>query len=314
MTRAHKLINLAGVVLPPLGIVVGATLLWGDLVGPHDIAIMLAMYVITGLGITIGFHRMLTHRAFKTSAPVRGFWSVAGSLAVQGSPLKWVADHRKHHAFSDEEGDPHSPHLAAEEGFRGMVKGFVHAHIGWLFSDVGQADVQRYAPDLASSRFHRWIDRNYLVPVLATLLIPTLLGWAITGTWTGAVTGLLWGGAVRIFLLHHVTWSINSVCHMFGRRRFETDDESRNVFWLAPLSFGEAWHHNHHTFPTSAFHGLKRWEVDPAGYVIRAMERTGLIWDVVRVSPEKQAAKLMTAARDSAAGATGATRRPATGA
>jgi stearoyl-CoA desaturase (Delta-9 desaturase) len=311
MTRAHKLINLAGVVLPPLGILVGAVVLWGDLVGPHDLVILLAMYTITGLGITIGFHRMLTHRAFKTSAPVRGFWSVAGALAVQGSPLKWVADHRKHHAFSDEEGDPHSPHLAAEDGIRGMIKGFVHAHIGWLFSDVGQADVQRFAPDLAGSRFHRWIDRNYLVPVLVTLAIPTLLGWAITGTWAGAFSGLLWGGAVRIFLLHHVTWSINSVCHMFGRRRFETDDESRNVFWLAPISFGEAWHHNHHTFPTSAFHGLRRWEIDPAGYVIRGMERLGLIWDVVRVSPEKQAAKLAAAAKASAPGASPG--RPATG-
>jgi stearoyl-CoA desaturase (delta-9 desaturase) len=313
MTRAHKLINLAGVVLPPLGILVGAVLLWGSLIGPHDVVIMVAMYLITGLGITVGFHRMLTHRAFKTSAPVRAFWSLAGSLAVQGSPLKWVADHRKHHAFADEEGDPHSPHLAAEEGWRGMLKGLVHAHIGWLFSDVGQADERRYAPDLASSRLHRWIDRNYLVPVLATLLIPTALGWAITGTAAGALSGLLWGGAVRIFLLHHVTWSINSICHMFGRRRFETDDESRNVFWLAPISFGEAWHHNHHTFPTSAFHGLKRWEIDPAGYVIRAMEKTGLIWDVVRVSPEKQAAKLMSAAGSAGAGASGATRAPVAG-
>jgi stearoyl-CoA desaturase (delta-9 desaturase) len=215
-------------------------------------------------------------------------------MAVEGSVITWVADHRKHHAFTDIDGDPHSPHLAGP-GFFGAVKGLFHAHIGWLFETVGQADRQRFAPDLVKDRALQVIDKLFFLWVTLTFAIPFALGWIIGGDLEAGLWALLWGGVVRVFLLHHVTWSINSVCHFFGRKRFNIEDESRNVFWLAPLSMGEAWHHNHHAFPTSAFHGLRPLErlADPTGLVIALLEKLGIVWNVVRVSPERQAAKAL---------------------
>jgi stearoyl-CoA desaturase (delta-9 desaturase) len=285
-------VNLIAVVLPLAAFAAAPVLLWNSIVGWHDIAILGSLYVITGLGITVGFHRLFTHRSFKTHRPVRYLLAVCGSLALQGSVIKWVADHRKHHTFADEDGDPHSPHLNGP-GVRGALAGLFHAHVGWLFDSVGQADRQRYARDLLDDPGMRAIDRAWPALAIGTFVLPFALGYALAGTFAGALTALLWGGLVRVFLLHHVTWSINSVCHFFGRRRFETDDHSTNVFWLAPLSFGESWHHNHHTFPTSAFHGLRWWEVDPSALVIRAMERLRLAWDVVTVSPERQREKAL---------------------
>jgi stearoyl-CoA desaturase (delta-9 desaturase) len=249
------------------------------------------MYLLTGLGITIGFHRHLTHNAFSSPGPMRYTLAVLGSMAVQGPVIHWVADHRKHHAFTDRDGDPHSPH-GHGEGWRAALAGLWHAHMGWLFEEVGQADMRRYAPDLLEDRGMRLIDRWFLWIVGVSLAIPFALGYAIGGTLEAALLALLWGGLVRIFLLHHVTWSINSICHFFGRRRFDTEDESRNVFWLAPFSFGESWHHNHHAFPRSAHHGLRPWELDVGGLVISGMERVGLARDVVRISPERQRQKL----------------------
>lgn len=292
MTRMHRASNLVGVILPPLGVLAAIVLLWNTLVDWTDIALLAGMYAATALGITIGFHRLLTHRAFETSRPVRDVLAVLGSMAVQGPVISWVADHRKHHAFTDEEGDPHSPHLHGGEGIGGAIRGLWSAHIGWLFSEQGRAERRRYAPDLCDDGDLAFIDRMFLWWVGLGLAIPFAIGWAVGGTLAAGLTGLLWGGLVRTFMGHHVTWSINSVCHFFGTRRFATGDESRNVFWLAPLSFGEAWHHNHHAFPRSAFHGLRRREVDPAGAVIRAMEKAGLVWNVVRVSPEQQEARL----------------------
>jgi stearoyl-CoA desaturase (delta-9 desaturase) len=291
VSRAHKIGNIVGVFLPVAAFVGALVLLWEEFVGPVDLAVLAAMYVATGLGVTVGFHRLLTHRAFDTFRWLRATFAVLGSMSVQGPVIHWVADHRKHHAYTDEDGDPHSPHV--EGGLRGLW----HAHVGWLFSLAGRAEPERYARDLVADPLMRAISRLFPGWVALGLAIPFGIGYAVTGTLRGALIGLLWGGLVRIFLLHHVTFAINSVCHFFGRRRFATDDESRNVFWLALPSFGEAWHHNHHAFPTSAFHGLRRREVDPGGLVIRGLERLGLAWNVVRPSRERQAEKALAATR-----------------
>ena len=307
MTRLHKFVNLIGVAVPPAALIVAIVLLWHKAIGPFELALMIVLYFVTGFGVTLGFHRMFTHRAFETSRAVRAILAVLGSMAVEGSVITWVADHRKHHAFTDIDGDPHSPHLSGP-GLMGAIKGLWHAHVGWLFESVGQADRERFAPDLVKDRTLQVIDKLFFLWVAIGLAIPFGLGWAVGGTLGAAVTALLWAGFVRVFLLHHVTWSINSVCHFFGRQRFDIEDESRNVFWLAPFSFGEAWHHNHHAFPTSAFHGLKLWEkfTDPTGALIIVLEKTGIIWNVVRISPERQTAKLKSAVSGAASGVAGA--------
>jgi stearoyl-CoA desaturase (delta-9 desaturase) len=294
MSRAHKIINLIGVPAPFVGLIAAVILLWNRAVGPLELGLLVGLYIVTCLGVTLGYHRMFTHRAFESSRAFKAVVAVLGSMAVQGSVITWVADHRKHHAFTDQEGDPHSPHLSGP-GFWGSVKGLWHAHMGWLFESVGTADRYRFAPDLVKDRGLRVIDKMFGFWVTLSLLIPFALGWIVGGTFLTALTALLWGGLVRVFLLHHVTWSINSVCHFFGRRRFDIEDESTNVFWLAPLSMGESWHHNHHAFPTSAFHGLRFWErlADPTGVLIALLEKVGLVWNVVRVSPERQAAKAL---------------------
>ncbi len=301
VSRAHKISNLVAVALPPVAVVTAIVLLWNEAVGPTELGLMVGLYMVTGLGVTLGYHRMLTHRAFESSRAFRAAIAVLGGMAIEGSVITWVADHRKHHAFTDQEGDPHSPHLSGP-GFAGAVKGLWHAHVGWLFESVGSAERERFAPDLVKDRMMAVIDRLFFVWAVLSFVIPFGLGWAIGGGVGAALSALLWGGLVRVFLLHHVTWSINSVCHFFGRRRFDVEDESRNVFWLAPMSMGEAWHHNHHAFPTSAFHGLRLWEriADPTGLVIEMLERLGLVWNVVRISPERQAAKLARTASDAA--------------
>ena len=236
---------------------------------------------------------MLTHRSFQTYKPLEYLLAFLGSMAVQGPVIAWVADHRKHHAHTDEEGDPHSPHVGHGDGILGALHGLWYAHMGWLFDAHGRADGEKYARDLVEDRGMTLMSRQFLSIVLIGLLIPAGLGYLLTGgTLKGAITGLIWGGLVRIFMLHHVTWSINSVCHFFGRRRFDVEDHSTNVFWLALPSFGESWHHNHHAFPRSAVHGLKWWEVDTSAMVIRAMKRLHLAWNVVEITPERQAQKM----------------------
>jgi stearoyl-CoA desaturase (delta-9 desaturase) len=300
MTRSHKIANLIGVGAPPLALIVAIVLLWHRAIGPLELGLMIGLYVVTAFGVTLGYHRMFTHRAFEASRPFRAVVAVLGSMAVEGSVITWVADHRKHHAFTDQDGDPHSPHLSGP-GFIGAVRGQWHAHNGWLFESVGTAERERFAPDLLKDRVVRTVDKLFFFWVGLSFVIPFALGWIVGGGLGTALTALLWGGLVRIFLLHHVTWSINSVCHFFGRRRFDIDDESRNVFWLAPFSMGEAWHHNHHAFPTSAFHGLRLWEriADPTGLLIALLEKIGVVWNVVRVSPDRQAAKALPSARGS---------------
>ena len=308
MSRTHKIVNLIGVPLPLVGLAVAIVLLWNRMIGPLELVLLAVFYVITAMGITLGFHRMFTHRAFESSRTFRAVVAAMGSMAVQGSVITWVADHRKHHAFTDQDGDPHSPH-GHGPGFSGAVKGLWHAHVGWLFESVGTAERERFAPDMVKDRTMRVMDKLFFLWVVLGFAIPFALGWIIGGSLGTALTALLWGGFVRVFLLHHVTWSINSVCHFFGRKRFDIEDESRNVFWLAPLSMGEAWHHNHHAFPTSAFHGLRFWErmADPTGLVIALLEKLGLVWNVNRVSPDRQAAKMLPAGAGSPSGAKSAT-------
>jgi stearoyl-CoA desaturase (delta-9 desaturase) len=290
MSKIERYANLTAVLLPFAAFIAAIALLWNSYVGPADLAIFGFMYLVTAFGITIGFHRMLTHRAFDAPKPVRYTLATLGSMAVQGPVIDWVADHRKHHAFTDEEGDPHSPH-GHGGGLKGALHGLYHAHMGWLLVTQGTAEKRRYAKDLLKDRGLRKINRNFPWLVLAGLLIPAGLGYALTGTALGALTGFLWGGLVRVFLVHHVTWSINSVCHFFGRRRFDIEDQSTNVFWLALPTLGESWHHNHHAFPRSARHGLRWWEIDVSGLVIRGMEKTGMARNVVTIAPDRQKQK-----------------------
>ena len=267
--------------------------MWNAQLHWYDLVVLVVTYIPIGLGITVGLHRHLTHRSFETSPFLRGTLAALGAAAIEGPVTSWVADHRKHHAFSDELGDPHSPHVAHGGGWRGVLRGLVHAHVGWLFKHDQRAAKERFAPDLLADPVIRFVDRWNLLWIALGLAFPFCLGWLLSGSIDGALTGLLWGGAVRVFILHHATYSINSICHTFGRRRFATGDESRNVPWLSVLSLGEAWHNNHHAFPTSAFHGLGRWQVDPSALVIRALERAGLVWNVVRVSEQRQLAKTL---------------------
>ncbi len=292
MTRTERNVNVAGVLIPFLAVIAAGFLAWGHALHAWDLVIFAVCYLITGLGITVGFHRLLTHRAFETYRPIRYGLAIAGSAAVEGPVLDWVADHRKHHTFPDQEGDPHSPHVGGGAGVRGMITGLWHAHVGWLWETNGQAEKRRYCPDLLQDPTMRAIHRRFPLIVFATLAVPFAAGWAWGGSLTTGLEALVWAGLVRIFLVHHVTWSINSICHVFGSRRFETEDQSTNVFWLALPSLGEAWHHNHHAFPRSAFHGLRWYELDPSGWLILALQRAGLAWDVVRVNPEREQAKL----------------------
>jgi len=281
---------------PPAALVVGGWLAWGGTLHWQDLVVLAITYTLTGLGITVGYHRLFTHRSFKTTRWVRALLAVLGSMAVEGPLLEWVATHRKHHRFSDQAGDPHSPHTDHAPGWRGTLHGLWHAHMGWMFRGKDMPNPARYAKDLLADHDLHLISDTFPLWVLAGLAIPFGLGVALTGSVVGGLTGLLWGGAVRILVLHHATFSINSLCHSFGRRPFNTRDQSRNLAWLAPLAFGEAWHNNHHAFPTSAQHGLRRWEIDPGAWLIAALERSHLAWDVIRISPARQQAKRASAA------------------
>lgn len=285
MTRTDKIANLLAIVLPFAGVLAAIVLLWNRAVDGIDLAIFAAMYVVTGFGITVGFHRLFTHRSFATTPTLERALAIAGSMAIEGPLDQWVADHRKHHAHTDVDGDPHSPHVGHGSGVRGLL----HAHMGWIFREEDRAAPARYARDIRDDAALTRISRSFEWLVVLSLLLPAAAGFLLHGmTVAGLLTGLLWGGLVRIFVLHHVTWSINSVCHFAGRRRFAVEDHSTNVFWLALPSLGESWHHNHHAFPRSAAHGLRAWELDPSAGVIRLLRRTGLAWNVVEISPNRQ--------------------------
>jgi stearoyl-CoA desaturase (delta-9 desaturase) len=289
-----RLANLVVVVVPVALLGLAIWLAWGGALHWQDLVVLAVSYLITGVGITVGFHRLFTHRSFKTRRPIRALFAVFGSAAVEGPLIEWVSTHRKHHRFSDLPGDPHSPHTDHGVGWRGALRGLLHAHVGWMFLGSARASEERYAKDLLADPLICAVDRMFPLWVLLGLAFPFGLGVALTGTLVGGLTGLLWGGAVRILVLHHATFSINSLCHFFGRRRFATGDESRNLAWLAIPTFGEAWHNNHHAFPTSAHHGLTRRQLDPGGWLIDGLEKLGLAWDVVRITPGAQQAKLVS--------------------
>jgi stearoyl-CoA desaturase (delta-9 desaturase) len=288
--RIDRVANLLVTLVPPALVAFAAWRAWGGALHWQDLVVLAIAYALTGLGITVGFHRLFTHRSFKTTPLLRGLFGALGSAAVEGPLIEWVSNHRKHHQFSDQPGDPHSPHVNHGAGWRGAFHGLYHAHVGWIFGGGALADEQHYGKDLLADPVARFVDRFFVLWVFLGLVFPFALGYALTGTIDGALTGLLWGGAVRLFLLHHATFSINSLCHYFGRRGFATDDQSRNLLWLALPTLGEAWHNNHHAFPTSARHGLRWWQVDPSAWLIAAMRSLGLAWDVIEISPERQLA------------------------
>lgn len=266
---------LAVTVIPLIGVMAAIGLLWGKVVSAVDLGLLAGFYVVTGLGITVGFHRLLTHKSFRAPSWVRVGFAIAGSMALQGAVIDWVATHRRHHAYSDEFGDPHSPHVDVADGIRGVLRGLFHAHLGWMFKpDTTLAET--WAPDLLDEDAIHRVHRLFPAFALGTFVLPGVLGGLITGSLGGAVTGFVWGGLVRIFLLHHVTWSINSICHFFGTRPFDNRDESRNNLFMALLAFGEGWHNGHHAFPASARHGLRWWEIDTSWWTIRILQLLGL--------------------------------------
>ncbi len=270
--------NFLAVVIPFIGLGLAVTFLWGWGFSWVELALLVGMYILTALGITVGFHRLFTHRSFETSRVVQVVFAVLGSMAVQGPLLQWVAQHRRHHQHSDQDDDPHSPHTQGK-GVMGLLRGMWHAHLGWVFH-ADPPDLPRYVKDLRQSRALRAVSALFPLWVVIGLLVPTALGGLLTWTWTGALFGLLWGGLARVFLVHHVTCSVNSVCHLWGRRPYRTGDHSRNNFLFGILAMGEGWHNNHHAFPTSARHGLRWWQVDFSYWVIRGLALVGLVWKV----------------------------------
>jgi stearoyl-CoA desaturase (delta-9 desaturase) len=279
-SRISQVVTLVAVVVPPLGVVSAMGLLWG--VGFHwvDVALFLGLYVVCAFGTTIGFHRYFTHKGFEARAPVKAMLAILGCMTMQGPVTQWVTDHRKHHALSDKPGDPHSPHVGHGDGALGALRGFVHAHVGWMFANLGMEQGREYGRDLYEDRLVRTIDRMYLVWVVLTLGIPLGIGYAVGGTWEAGLEGLVWGGLIRIAAYQHATFSVNSICHMFGRKDYRSRDEARNNWLVALLVFGEGWLNNHHAFPVSARHGLRRWQVDVSWWVIRAMEKLRLVSNV----------------------------------
>jgi stearoyl-CoA desaturase (delta-9 desaturase) len=254
-----------------------------------DVGLLLGMYILTVLGITVGFHRLFTHRSFEAASVVQFILAVLGSMAVQGPLLKWVALHRRHHQYSDRPEDPHSPHHQGQ-GLLGLLRGLWHAHLGWMF-EPDPPNLDRYVRDLHQSR-HLWVaSKLFLGWVTLGLVIPGVLGGVLTGTWAGVWSALVWGGLVRVFFVHHVTWSINSICHLWGRRPYRSQDQSRDNVVFGVLGLGEGWHHTHHTFPTSARHGLRWWQLDVSYWVIRALALLGLAWNVKVPTKEAQVAQ-----------------------
>jgi stearoyl-CoA desaturase (delta-9 desaturase) len=294
MPWPQKLAMLASVITPFAGFIAAVILLWhrhhGPRIGWPEIIVFGVTYALTGFGVTVGFHRLLTHRAFVTSQPVRWIFAILGSAAGQGMVILWCATHRRHHQRSDSQGDPHSPHLHGQ-GLVNQLRGFWHAHVRWLFNR-DELDLGRSIPDLVSDPVLMAIDRLYFLWIVIGMLVPAATLGFYYHSWTGFAEGLIWGGLVRIFLMQHVTWSVNSVCHIWGTRPFRTSDMSANNCLVSLVSLGEGWHNNHHAFPTSARHGVFWWEFDPSYLIIRILRAARLVWNVKTPSKEAIAVKL----------------------
>jgi stearoyl-CoA desaturase (delta-9 desaturase) len=288
VSRQHRVYLLATTALPPAGLLAAIVLLWNRLVSWQDLTVLAVFYVLTGLGVAVGFHRLLTHRSFETYRPIKLALAGLGMMAAHGSPIVWVAHHRQHHTFADSPGDPHSPHVHEHDGFLSTLRSLWFAHAGWRLSGDSAADPLRYARDLITDRPLARLSRHFIGFTVLGVVLAGLLDYALTGSPAALASGMLWGGLVRLFLVHHIGFTVNSVGHFYGPRRFNTPDESRNLFWLALPSLGETWHNNHHAFPTSARHGLRWWEIDPSALFIAGLKRVGLAWNVVQVSPEAQ--------------------------
>jgi stearoyl-CoA desaturase (delta-9 desaturase) len=281
------------IAVPFAAVAAAIPVMWGWGVGWHDLVISIVMFYFTGHGITVGFHRHFTHGAFKASTPVRVVMAVAGNMAIEGPVIRWVADHRRHHAYSDKDGDPHSPWRYGET-LGALTKGLWHAHIGWLF-DIEQTNQERFAPDLLNDPAINRVSRSFKWCVAASLLIPPLWGGLWSMSWAGAATAFFWGSLVRVAMLHHTTWAINSICHTWGEKKFKSRDRSVNVWWLAILSMGESWHNYHHADPSSARHGVRAYEIDTTWYIIAAMRKLGWAKDVRVPSSERVRSRLLAA-------------------
>lgn len=283
--RIWRFLHLLVIVLPLVGVFLAMFTLWDGWFRPVDLALFLSLYLLTGFGITVGFHRLFTHRSFKASPVVVWTLGILGSMAIEGPVVWWVATHRRHHRHSDGEGDPHSPRAGRRPGLLGAASAMLHAHVGWSFRrDCVDTDMQRYAPDLLRDKRLQVINSLFPLWVVLGLTLPALVGWLVEPGWRGAFLGLIWGGLVRVFMVHHVTWSVNSICHTWGRKDHETGDESRNNTIVGFLALGEGWHNNHHAFPSSARHGLKWWQFDASWLFIRLMALLGLAGEIKTAS------------------------------
>jgi len=284
-------VTLAVILIPLVGLIAAIVHAWGWGIGWTELGLLLGMYVATGLGITVGFHRLFAHASFRTGPIVTAVFGILGSMAVEGPLLRWVAFHRCHHQHSDHEADPHSPHHHGV-GAAGVLRGFFNAHVGWmLLRSPHEGTIDRYVIDLEKNKVIRLISKTFPLWTAVGLLLPALIGGLVSLSWTGALLGFIWGGLVRVLVVHHITWSVNSVCHLWGTRPFDSHDESRNNPIVGVLAFGEGWHNNHHAFPTSARHGLAWWQLDVSYLVTRTLAMLGLAHSVRVPSRERVRAK-----------------------
>lgn len=276
--KAVRIGTAIAVVVPSIVAVFAMWKAWGGgWFGPVELGVLLVFYVLTGMGITIGYHRLFTHRSFEASPVVFWTFGILGSMAGQGPAIWWCATHRKHHKHSDHEHDPHSPNAHREHGIGGWLRSFGHSHLGWLVTRPEDTDPNRYVPDLVADGRMRLLSGTFLLWVFLGFALPALIGGLLTGSWWGAFLGFLWGGLLRMCMVHHITWSVNSICHLWGKQPYRSGDDSRNNPIVGILAFGEGWHNNHHAFPTSARHGLGRWQFDSSWLVIRGLEKCGLV-------------------------------------